>query len=579
MKGLLNVLPKSRWERALFALILTWVLVASVSLAWRDAQTYDEAIHLTAGYSYITTHDYRLNPEHPPLLKELSAVPLLFLNVKNVHTLDGWQQGDGWKAGYDFVYRSQTSPRVILFFGRMATIGFTLTLLITTYCIASFMTSRKIGLLAMGFLAFTPNILAHGHLVTTDVAASLGIMITLGATIFYIQRPSAKRLTLLGLGLGFALSTKYSTILLLPLVVASLLYSILVFESKAGITLSHKFWRLCIAVSSVLCIAAGVLFITYGFEVVKPAVFAFSKYELTTTNSLVASIAHVPVPMYSYARGFDFVFNHSNDGGNGPSFLLGNYSHGGWWFYFVVAFFIKNSIVVISLCFLLIFAALRSIFIRVKGHTLLNSPTKKQFYVVLLASFMGLYITASFATTINIGWRHMLPLYPVLYILLAIVYFEWLKKNPKPWLAYGLVAVLFAYQAVSVVTHMPYMLSYSNSLFPVITSDFRPRLTDSNLDWGQDVYALLGYAKHDQQHRYKYDVVTNADLQRLGESSNLSTLRESFNTKTCHADDSDYLVVSYGALYAQDSLYSCLRGAHPSATIGASMLVYKNKSI
>src|SRR5206468_5018569 len=43
--------------------------------------TGDEAAHLPAGYSYLTTHKVTLNPEHPPLIKELCALPLLFLDV------------------------------------------------------------------------------------------------------------------------------------------------------------------------------------------------------------------------------------------------------------------------------------------------------------------------------------------------------------------------------------------------------------------------------------------------------------------------------------------------------------------
>src|SRR3989344_4948617 len=45
----------------------------------QDALTFDELAHIPAGYSYLTQQDYRLNPEHPPLAKDLAALPLFFL--------------------------------------------------------------------------------------------------------------------------------------------------------------------------------------------------------------------------------------------------------------------------------------------------------------------------------------------------------------------------------------------------------------------------------------------------------------------------------------------------------------------
>ena len=46
-----------------------------------DSATMDEVAHLPAGYSYLTQKDMRLNPEHPPLMKDLAAIPLLFIKI------------------------------------------------------------------------------------------------------------------------------------------------------------------------------------------------------------------------------------------------------------------------------------------------------------------------------------------------------------------------------------------------------------------------------------------------------------------------------------------------------------------
>src|SRR5712672_625478 len=60
-------------------------LIAFIVLALGDllttSPTYDETVHLVAGYSYLITHDYRLNPEHPPLVKMIAALPLLGMRI------------------------------------------------------------------------------------------------------------------------------------------------------------------------------------------------------------------------------------------------------------------------------------------------------------------------------------------------------------------------------------------------------------------------------------------------------------------------------------------------------------------
>ena len=65
------------WPATVFLLAI--LLTAQGVSIRQESQTYDEAVHLASGYSYLTTGDYRLNPEHPSLSKMLSAVPLLFV--------------------------------------------------------------------------------------------------------------------------------------------------------------------------------------------------------------------------------------------------------------------------------------------------------------------------------------------------------------------------------------------------------------------------------------------------------------------------------------------------------------------
>ena len=58
--------------------LLAFIFAICVLSIRDDSLTMDELAHLPAGYSYLTQKDMRLNPEHPPLIKDLAAFPLLF---------------------------------------------------------------------------------------------------------------------------------------------------------------------------------------------------------------------------------------------------------------------------------------------------------------------------------------------------------------------------------------------------------------------------------------------------------------------------------------------------------------------
>src|SRR5437870_7767171 len=77
--------PPPAPPRAAAAVVAAAALVAFIALALGDlltaSPTSDETAHLAAGYSYLVTHDYRLNPEHPPLVKMFAALPLLGMRV------------------------------------------------------------------------------------------------------------------------------------------------------------------------------------------------------------------------------------------------------------------------------------------------------------------------------------------------------------------------------------------------------------------------------------------------------------------------------------------------------------------
>src|SRR5947207_991400 len=80
-----------------------------------NGPTFAEPVHLAAGYAYWTTGDFRLNAEHPPLLKLLWAAPLV-LSDRSLypHEVAAATNGDHWHIGNAFLYHSGRPPRELL---------------------------------------------------------------------------------------------------------------------------------------------------------------------------------------------------------------------------------------------------------------------------------------------------------------------------------------------------------------------------------------------------------------------------------------------------------------------------------
>ncbi|MBC7074413.1 glycosyltransferase family 39 protein, partial [Candidatus Parcubacteria bacterium] len=178
----LSFLSKNKIKVLVF-ILLSLVFCLAILSSIKDSATSDENPHIVAGYSYLKLKDMRLNPEHPPLLKDLAAFPLLFLKLNFPKDSPAWQQVDGpywwhqFNLGGEFLYHSGNDPDKILFFARLSMI---LLLIFCGYFIFKFAKDffgEKVAILSLFFFSFSPTFLAHGRLVTTDVGAGFGVVL------------------------------------------------------------------------------------------------------------------------------------------------------------------------------------------------------------------------------------------------------------------------------------------------------------------------------------------------------------------------------------------------------------------
>ncbi len=167
------------------------------------------------GYRSWTHADFGLNPEHPPLLKLLATTPLLWSQPKSPALEERYFKEDAFLRGKEFLY--QNDPDKIL--ARTRTVAASLTLLaaLVVFFGTREMFGRGAAFIALTLLTFDPNLLAHGALITTDVGLACFMFLSVYMFYRFVKSPSALRLIMAGVAVGFVLAVKHTGLLVLPI--------------------------------------------------------------------------------------------------------------------------------------------------------------------------------------------------------------------------------------------------------------------------------------------------------------------------------------------------------------------------
>lgn len=452
--------------------------------ARRESQTWDEACHIFAGYNYWTRADFGDNPEHPPLVKLLATLPLLRLPLKVPARQAVFSKEEDFLTATQFVYSNDAET--ILFRTRMAAAILTLLLGALVFVVAKEMFADIPAFIALALLVFEPNILAHGALVTTDVGMSCFLLATIYAFYRYGKKPSVGRLALTGLAAGLALATKHSAILAFPI-----LFVLAVCEvgwgggdgARAESRTSRKkeALRMVGAIAVIGAIALAILWSFYGFRF-QPRAGADATARLTEyagrlrnplQTKMILAAAHWRLLPESYLYGladvgFTAEFSHS--------YLMGTIYPHGRWTYFPVAFAIKTTLGLLILLALVPLSLARS---------RIDCWRELLFLMVPAA----VYFIVAMGSGMNIGVRHILPVYPFLMILAGWGGWQLIRRQRR-W-AY-VVAILLLWNVVSSVRTFPVYLAYANELWGRPSHTYK-YLSDSNADWGQQLKATKKY--------------------------------------------------------------------------------------
>ncbi|MCO4762724.1 MAG: glycosyltransferase family 39 protein, partial [Myxococcales bacterium] len=474
-------------------LLVVFVVLATNSLV-RDAATFDETSHIAAGASYVATGDFRLNPEHPPLVKWLAGGAIAAWSDRSVtenagwmsapSTKRAWRRADQWTFGFDFLNgpaaeQPRKDPLEVLLPARLAMVLFGLigALLVTAW--STQIWGQTGGLLSLLLYVLSPTILAHTRLVTTDLAAAVAVLATAFAFRQFVRRPSIRGALWVGLALGCALLIKFSA-LILPavLVVLWLIWVIIGGRDQPGIApnRSTRFRQGLAGLLGAGLLAWAIVWAGYGlrYDASPDPNFTVPWHqagELSGPRGQLLAIARdAKLLPEAYLFGVAFV---SGNADRRLAFLDGERRVTGWARYFPEVFVLKTPPALLVLLLLLLVLRLR------QGRP----PSLDTWFIAVPMAAYGLLLASSH---LNIGHRHLAPLYPLLMISAGAA--GPLLSGAIAWQRFAVIGLVLGF-GISSMAASPRYLSYFSVLGGGAKGGWH-HLVDSNIDWGQDLSRL-----------------------------------------------------------------------------------------
>lgn len=510
------------------AVLLAIMFVLMFASAWNDSAIMDELPHIPAGYSYLTQKDMRINPEHPPLAKDLAAYPLLFLDINFPADHPAWTTGlnDQWNFGRVFFYESGNNPDQIIHWARTPMMALTF---LTGWLLFGWARKRygpATALLTLFFFAFSPTVIAHGRYVTTDLAATFGFLIGILSFVNFIENPTRKNLVVAGIAFGIAQLLKFSLFLLLPVYGAMTLVWLAANYNQHSLRYAFILLGKLALIGTIGIILIWLLYAYHIWNYPAERQLADATEILGTfgRRNVVAAdlwlIQHpITRPLGQYMLGLLMVVQRAA-GGN-TTYFLGEVYNQGWWYYFPAVYLMKEPLMFHIFTLLALGIVLKNL-LRKKSFAL-GQWIRDHFAEATMLFFITFYWAYSIKSPLNIGVRHVLPTFPFLYLLVSKTLIGWVRRVEEPnpqtafaWLKnlyylyieaipkYLIIFALSLWLALSTLLAFPHYVSYVNGFVLGENHGYR-YVVDSNFDWGQDLKRLRDYVEKNNIDRIAVD--------------------------------------------------------------------------
>lgn len=435
-------------EQRALAIAICLVALACLRIVAASSElspTWDEPAHVACGMEYLAKHVYRYEPQHPPLARAMGALlPLL----SGVHP-EGLPNFN--TEGVAIIYQGG-HPAQTLALMRAGILVFFVMACAIVYLWAKRSFGNTVAVLAVALFTLAPIVLAHAGLATTDMGLTAGLTAAFFALLLWAETPTWKHSVLLGAATAFALLTKFTTLGYFPAaaIFALLAYIAVERPGMSGLVAAAKVRVLPFA----LAIATGAFTVWAGYF------FSFGKVPGT----------NLTVPAPELWDGIRFAMYHTSKGH--AAYFMGEVRNTGWWYFFPLLLLVKTPLAWLLLT----------------GFGLVVSWGRRAqlAYWLPVAFALGVLLPAM-TSHVNIGLRHILPIFSALAIVAAIGLQRLLERGYTAKWAGPLALALVAWVAISGMAHHPDYLSYFNEL----GGDHPERIVvDSDLDWGQNIVRL-----------------------------------------------------------------------------------------
>lgn len=579
----MNSVIRNLKENLIAAIIVATATIIAVASVWHDSPIVDEIPHIGAGYGYVFEQSYQFNPEHPPLAKDLAGIGLKLagLNEPLAHQAflaHSATTNDQWNFGRQLLFGIGGNAIRLVHAAKLPI----LSLFILSALIIFIWTRRlygdKAALIATFLFSFSPTVIAHARLVTTDLAALFGILLATYFFIGYLQHRSRRSFWLAVVALGIALLCKFSTFLLVPLFL--LLAIIWAFAHR------QKFWPLLARVALIIALAFLVIVGPYyqlhlihypAAQQRADTIVSLGSYGHKTLANPVIFAAGKPVlrPFAQYGLGLLMVTQRI-EGGN-RIYFLGKVVNQGGPLYFPIVYALKEPIPFLVLLLTSIITGLALFFRGRLGS--FRHAVATNFPQTAMLIWLVIYWVFSINSTVNIGVRHLMPVYGFTFILVAGQISRIMSKESRILLRASYF-MLLAWYLAEFISIYPYYLAYFNEIAHGPDGG-RNYVADSNLDWGQDLYRLGNWVKQNNIKKISLDYFGWADQQYyLGSAFNWIVGGQYTGREQFLRDNPQGGYIAVSATYFEQGIhtgngYDWLKDIKPVTVIGHSILIWK----
>jgi hypothetical protein len=529
---------QTTWAAFLCGALCIVFALAAWDAVRRQSATTDEPSHAAIGWLMLWRGDFRFSPDVPPLWEDWIALGIgkngLHMNAASPayrrlltrHQLSAWTNRMIYHTpGNDGVAIVNRARRMALVW------GVTLAALIGWW---AWELGGPVAAVAATFLyCLDPNFLGHAALAKNDVVSAFCYLAAAYAFWRAGQRLTWMSVAGVSLTVAVAVMVKFSGLLLGPALV--LVLGARALSPRPWMILGRPVrqrWRKLAAVGTLavatFLLTYGIMWACYDFRfkagpdgmslTMTPAVDRLRTVQLGVrlhpsaaqvaawrmpwlTQIICAAQARHLIPQ-AWAAGF--IYSQVEDQGQRPGYLLGVHYRGGRWYYFPLAALFKEPLTTLAVT---LAAAETVLWATARGEFLKSEEDR--WMAVALAIPAGVYALAALTAQINIGYRHFLPVLPFLFIAAALAVRRWWRAAAGKWIVLALSGTLIAETAGA----FPHFIAYFNF---AVASHRLGLLSDSNLDWGQDLPALAAWQRNHPKTVLYYDCFGQCDPAAYG---------------------------------------------------------------